>query len=181
LWTVFGGTPGRRPWRLSASLLLAILLAALAPGTTRAAGIPVAQRPAEVRQYWTAQRMAGAVPLAGPPAPAAAFPGLAGRDGPPSYVPPAAPGQATPVARLRRGAVDSAAAQRSAVDASADSSAFPRRVHGKVFLTLGGTDYICSATVVDSAAHTVVWTAGHCLNGAGIGLGFASNWTFVPG
>ncbi len=76
-------------------------------------------------------------------------------------------------------------ASRAAVDASAASARFPERVHGKVFFTIeGGTqpgDYLCSATVVASNAHTLAWTAGHCVNDAQFGGGFAANWIFVPG
>jgi hypothetical protein len=50
--------------------------------------------------------------------------------------------------------------------------------HGKVFFTLGGSDYVCSGTALDSANRSVVWTAGHCVN-EGPGE-FATNWAFVP-
>jgi hypothetical protein len=50
--------------------------------------------------------------------------------------------------------------------------------HGKVFFTLGGADYQCSGTALDSANRSVVWTAGHCVN-EGPGA-FATNWAFVP-
>jgi hypothetical protein len=178
---VIGSAQGRRPRRLCVSIALAALLAAsVAASAHGAVTAAVAQRPGDVRDYWTAQRMAAAVPLAGPAAPDLGGPAPAETAATPSYARPAAPGS-TAAARLRSGVVGSAAAQRAAMDVSADSSGFPRRVHGKVFLTLGDTDYVCSATVVDSAAHTVVWTAGHCVNGSDIGLGFASNWMFVPG
>ena len=50
--------------------------------------------------------------------------------------------------------------------------------HGKVFFTLGGTDYVCSGTALDSSNGSVVWTAGHCVNeGPG---SYATNWAFVP-
>jgi hypothetical protein len=177
---VFGSVQGRRPWRPIASPALAAVLLALVSTSAEAVTAPVTQRPSDVRDYWTAERMAEAVPLPAPAAPASGEPAPAESAATPSYAPPAAPGAVAPP-RLRKGRVDSAAAQRTALDVSADSAGFPRRVHGKVFLTLGDTDYVCSATVIDSAAHTVVWTAGHCVNGADIGLGFASNWMFVPG
>jgi hypothetical protein len=50
--------------------------------------------------------------------------------------------------------------------------------HGKVFFTLGGVDYVCSGTALDSTNGSVVWTAGHCVN-EGPGA-FATNWAFVP-
>ncbi|MFI6903713.1 trypsin-like serine peptidase [Nonomuraea sp. NPDC050394] len=50
---------------------------------------------------------------------------------------------------------------------------------GRVFLTVGGVDFVCSAGTVRSANRDVVVTAGHCVkDGAGE---WADNWTFVPG
>ena len=54
----------------------------------------------------------------------------------------------------------------------------PTSTHGKVFFTLGGSDYVCSGTALLSGNKSVVWTAGHCVNeGPG---DFATNWEFVP-
>lgn len=53
------------------------------------------------------------------------------------------------------------------------------RSTGKVFFTLGGTDYVCSGSAVDSAHADVVLTAAHCVS-AGVGQ-WAVNWLFVPG
>jgi hypothetical protein len=145
--------------RTLAPLLAAVAAAACAGGAAADDEVvtrSVAEPATAIRDYWTAERMRFAVP-AGP---------LQVRRGSVARRP-------TRVAR--------AVSPRAATDVSADSAAFPRRAHGRVFLTLGGTDYFCSATVVESAAHTVVWTAGHCLNGSDIGLGFAANWMFVPG
>ncbi|WP_249138573.1 trypsin-like serine peptidase [Phycicoccus avicenniae] len=49
---------------------------------------------------------------------------------------------------------------------------------GKVFFTLGGSNYVCSGTATDSANGDVVTTAGHCLN-EGPGA-YATNFAFVP-
>lgn len=50
---------------------------------------------------------------------------------------------------------------------------------GRVYLTMGGDEYFCSASTVNSGNHDVVVTAGHCLkDGTGA---WASKWTFVPG
>jgi V8-like Glu-specific endopeptidase len=50
---------------------------------------------------------------------------------------------------------------------------------GKVFFTLGDTDYVCSGALVRSKHADVVLTAAHCVrNGRGQ---WATNWTFVPG
>ncbi|GAB3246578.1 peptidase [Arthrobacter pigmenti] len=49
---------------------------------------------------------------------------------------------------------------------------------GKVFFTLGGTDYVCSANSVASNNENTVSTAGHCLkDGAGA---WATKFAFVP-
>ncbi|MEQ4718081.1 hypothetical protein [Nonomuraea sp. B19D2] len=53
------------------------------------------------------------------------------------------------------------------------------RTTGRVFLTVSGADFVCSASTVRSANRDVVITAGHCVkDGAGE---WAANWTFVPG
>ncbi|MER7129534.1 trypsin-like serine peptidase [Streptosporangium saharense] len=53
------------------------------------------------------------------------------------------------------------------------------RTTGRVFMTLGGTDFVCSASSVRSANLDLVVTAGHCVkNGTGA---WADNWVFVPG
>ncbi len=49
---------------------------------------------------------------------------------------------------------------------------------GKVFFTMGGTRYTCSASAVDSGPGSVVLTAGHCVHD--VSLGWASNWIFYP-
>ena len=58
---------------------------------------------------------------------------------------------------------------------------FPKRTHGKVFFSIGATDYVCSGTVVDAPNRSLVWTAGHCVYEPGlVGGSFATNWEFVP-
>ncbi|MFE3453063.1 trypsin-like serine peptidase [Nonomuraea sp. NPDC059194] len=53
------------------------------------------------------------------------------------------------------------------------------RTTGRVFLTMDGVDFVCSASTVKSANRDVVVTAGHCVkDGKG---SWAANWTFVPG
>ncbi|MEO5877108.1 MAG: trypsin-like peptidase domain-containing protein [Streptosporangiaceae bacterium] len=54
-----------------------------------------------------------------------------------------------------------------------------RSTIGKVFFTLNGRDFLCSAATVVSTNRDLVVTAGHCAkNGGG---GWADNWIFVPG
>ena len=54
------------------------------------------------------------------------------------------------------------------------------RMNGKVFFTLGGSNYVCSGTAVAaSAGVNLVWTAGHCVTDGP--NEFATNFMFVPG
>ncbi|WP_248960414.1 trypsin-like serine peptidase [Sphaerisporangium perillae] len=148
-----------------------------------------------VLDYWTPRRMgralpggllgsvakigrlgSGALPLgiaaARPPSPAPARPAAPPRE----Y--PASPATATPSAP--------AAAQSGASAPSVNTSGARwaaggtvTRTTGRVFLTLRGVDYVCSAGAVRSRNLDVVITAGHCVkDGAGA---WAENWTFVPG
>lgn len=50
---------------------------------------------------------------------------------------------------------------------------------GKVFFTLGGSNYVCSGSSTSSANHDLVLTAGHCVHKGGSG-GYATNFAFVP-
>ena len=56
---------------------------------------------------------------------------------------------------------------------------------GKVFFTLGGSDYVCSGVLVGGAHPDVVLTAAHCVTGGSTGRGgktqWATDWVFVPG
>jgi V8-like Glu-specific endopeptidase len=55
---------------------------------------------------------------------------------------------------------------------------------GKVFFSSGGTDYVCSGTLVGSGQAETVLTAAHCVSGGAGPAGrqrWVSNWVFVPG
>ncbi|WP_024366777.1 trypsin-like serine peptidase [Arthrobacter sp. TB 26] len=60
----------------------------------------------------------------------------------------------------------------------ANASETPVKHIGKVFFTLGGTNYVCSGNSVSSTNKSTVSTAGHCVN-EGPGA-FATKFTFVP-
>jgi hypothetical protein len=49
--------------------------------------------------------------------------------------------------------------------------------HGKVFFTLGSSNYVCSGTATNSSNGDVVTTAGHCV---AEGSATATNFAFVP-
>ena len=137
----------------------AIAAAALwaAPGA-QAGGGPVATHevdasPAEVRDYWTPERMLAAEPLDDPGG-----------------------------GRLKRGPAQAAAAPPDQEIPPELDVTYPYRIHGKLFLTLGGSNGQCSATVVTSFSRDLVLTAGHCVaepRGAGQ-VDWASNLLFVP-
>jgi hypothetical protein len=88
---------------------------------------------------------------------------------------------AVPVEQVRgttTGRAERAAAAAPAREYPGPYTQYPASTHGKVFLTLSGTDYVCSGTALNSTNRSVVWTAGHCLN-QGPGA-FATNFAFVP-
>jgi hypothetical protein len=86
---------------------------------------------------------------------------------------------AIPAERVRGGSSTKAArAAFSSYEYPGSYTSYPASTHGKVFFTLGGANYVCSGTALNSANRSVVWTAGHCVN-EGPGA-FATNWAFVP-
>lgn len=54
--------------------------------------------------------------------------------------------------------------------------AYPYVTVGKLFFSIGGSPFVCSASVIQ---RRVVATAGHCVH-SGTASGFHSNWVFVP-
>jgi hypothetical protein len=148
-----GGQP--RGWHLIGLALAAVACVGLgAPAAAQSSSplpdaLEVAKAPAQIRDYWTAERMREAIPM-GP---------VAGAEDSSD-----APKRGSTIAK-RVGHVR----QR------------PKRTHGKVFLTLGGIDYVCSATSVAAPSRSLVWSAGHCVYEPGLlGGSFATNWEFVP-
>lgn len=58
---------------------------------------------------------------------------------------------------------------------------FPYKTTGKLFFTIPGKgNYVCSASSVNSANNSVVWTAGHCVYSPDIHQ-WHTNFLFVPG
>ncbi|PRB40087.1 hypothetical protein CQ020_17990 [Arthrobacter sp. MYb23] len=81
------------------------------------------------------------------------------------------------------GAISSIAGQQAApdsktIDRKVNQSETPVKHIGKIFFTLGGSNYVCSGNSVTAANKSTVSTAGHCLN-EGPGA-YATNFTFVP-
>jgi V8-like Glu-specific endopeptidase len=173
-----------RPVAAALAVATAMALAAAAPAAasrhevTRggAAGHAAAATKSQqlaVLRYWTRSRMEHAV-RAGPAAPAAGAAAspvlpvpLGGRL--PHQELLAAPARIAPAAPATPGSTGSQWQGGGAV----------ARAAGKVFFTLGGTDYVCSGSTVASANADVAVTAAHCVtDGNG---NWATNWTFVPG
>lgn len=160
---------------LSAAALLALSAAGAATATPAPAKAPVFASDVAshtvtetgTADYWTPERMRNAVPgdvLADKAmkrnGKAAAAKGPA-ETGAPSKVEAAAP-------KL----------QSQALQTKTNASENPVPHIGKVFFTLGGTNYVCSGNSVSSANKSTVTTAGHCVN-EGPGA-FATKFTFVP-
>lgn len=146
---------------------------------------------AAVAEYWTAERMAQAIPADGPEeaAPGAAAPGATGDAAPahaPDAVPQAAPGSPAEDALEDPDAPTVIAEPVPAADADQDPQATPvldySHTNGKVFFRdqMDGRDYVCSGSAVNSPAGRLVITAGHCVHG-GPGGTWHANWIFAPG
>jgi V8-like Glu-specific endopeptidase len=147
--------------------------AAAEPGLAGAAGAAIsgAQQRAAI-DYWTPERMAGAVPIE-----QLAAESLASK---PTTGEPAA-GEPTAIGPT---------AARQAPDGGAGILAFPHaggawtsggavvQTSGRVFFTFQGQNASCSGNAVTSTNRSTVMTAGHCIKLEG---SFHTNWVFVPG
>ena len=144
---------------MAASLgLLAFSPGAWAAGT--ATGVRAASAsPRQALRFWTPARMRAARPLEVPPP----------RDG----------GLARASALTEGG--NPAAAAASDFAPVPDPTAPGLRVNGAVFIVLPHHLGFgrCSGTSVEAANHSVVFTAGHCVNEGG--HWFNQDWVFVPG
>lgn len=78
----------------------------------------------------------------------------------------------------KAGAEAQAAPQPKAAPLKRAGSPAPVSHIGKVFFTLGGQNYVCSANAVQSTNQSTVATAGHCTYD--INAGWASKFVFVP-
>jgi V8-like Glu-specific endopeptidase len=148
--------------------VLGMLGPAAAHPTPVAAGVTdhiIATERAATLRYWTAERMQRALVPPERPRPATA----AGRT-------PVGP----PITSLRQR--DEAAARRQGVETPGSpwvSHGAVRATTGKVFFTIDGGDFVCSAGTVAGANRDLVVTAGHCAQDA-TGA-WAQNWIYVPG
>lgn len=139
------------------------------PGVTGVTDHVIATGSSVTLRYWTAERMRRAVipPHRSRPNLMTGVPSAGDLEGTPVMIPGSAPapragrhGAETPGAPWNsRGAV--------------------RATTGKVFFTINGGDFVCSAGTVTGANRDLVVTAGHCAQDA-TGA-WARNWIYVPG
>jgi hypothetical protein len=133
-----------------------------------------------VLDYWSPQRMAKALPIGmldivtgGDEGKDGLLSGLTGKTGL-AVAPDLSEGKAKVVPRHQ-----SARPQFTTSGSRWQTGGAVTKTTGRVFLTLAGVDFVCSASTVHSANKDVVVTAGHCVkDGSG---DWAANWTFVPG
>ncbi|GAB3494085.1 trypsin-like serine peptidase [Nocardiopsis coralliicola] len=135
------------------------------------------ETPEDVLAYWTGARMAAAEPiervLGGVLAPP-------GQDGAPEAPQDgAAPEGAAGASPEPRPDTHSQAAAGDTAGSRWSGGGKVARTTGRVFLSMDGRDFTCSASTVPAGNRATVVTAGHCLkDGTGA---WASNWVFVPG
>jgi V8-like Glu-specific endopeptidase len=121
-----------------------------------------------ILRYWTPDRMISAVP----PLRSGPYP----RPRRMTTHRPAGPARPAAAGALTESAPGPSASSRGAAWPAAGTVS---TTTGKVFFTMDGRDYLCSASTVASTNRDTVVTAGHCAkNGTGA---WAENWIFVPG
>jgi V8-like Glu-specific endopeptidase len=183
--------------------------AASASATPRAGTSPAvtneAARVKAVQEYWTPERLAGAIPMPIPAsepesaspnaAPLASEPLHVGGGGRPSFHDAASSALSTERFPLSQGEAASADATPAPDGFSyempfnnyraGNRNTYPYSAIGKLFFTIppGNSEapgeYVCSAAAAGVASYVVV-TARHCVFDIGSG-NFYSNWVFYPG
>ncbi len=157
-----------------------------------------------IEGYWTPERMENARPMPLPaPAEPQGGPGVEAQESsvitdPPSFVPAWSPDSGEPppgpdesiqlnlqddafdIEPLTYGTAPTSPAgpygpfQRWSMQGR--YAQWPRSIHGKLFFSQGGLNYVCSGTVIGGST---IATAGHCV-AAGDGSTWSSNFLFCP-
>ncbi|SFU03687.1 serine protease [Arthrobacter sp. ov118] len=169
---------------LSAAALLALSAAGAAAASPNPAKTPLSASDvashtvteAGAADYWTSERMRNAVPGDVLAAKAMARGGKSSKSGS-ALLEGAAPSKVEAAAPTQQPRTQSPT-QSPTIQTKANASESPVPHIGKVFFTLGGTNYVCSGNSVSSGNKSTVSTAGHCVN-EGPGA-FATKFTFVP-
>jgi hypothetical protein len=155
----------RHSHRALVAALLLVLLAAL-PAAASPAVDPVRVERERVLRYWTAERMASAIPrdfvrIPGGFAPAAKPPGTPGGGG---------------------GGGGGGGSNGNVTGKSWDGGGDVLKSTGKVYFRMGGTRYQCSGAVANDgnrAGYSLVLTAAHCAYDE-VARAFATEWMFIP-
>ena len=152
---------------LSAAALLAVSAAGAATASPAAA--PNKKAPqvtsqsvdgSQAADYWTPERMKSAIP------------------GDVLADKALARGNKSPAATVEKGSSTQISGKAARGKTTLHASESPVSNIGKVFFTMGGSNYVCSGNSVGSSNKSTVSTAGHCVN-EGPGA-FATNFVFVP-
>jgi V8-like Glu-specific endopeptidase len=158
---------------LSSALILAMTLASAGPAHAASSKAKEKAERARVVKYWTPKRMARAIPR-----------DFVKRNG--KLVPAKKGGNKPDKPGSGSGGGGGDGETTTVITGASWTGGGPAlEATGKVFFTMGGTNYVCSgAAVVEPTAkersdYSLVLTAGHCVfdetNGA-----FAENWMFAP-
>jgi V8-like Glu-specific endopeptidase len=139
------------------------------PGVAGVTDHVIVAAPSATLRYWTSERMQRALVPPRRPRPGPMTAGTAA--GPPITIPGSGAGAERAPAARRQG--------RESPGAPWTFRGAVRATTGKVFFTIGGSDYVCSAGTVTGANRDLVVTAGHCAEDA-TGA-WARNWIYVPG
>lgn len=188
---------------LATGLMVAVAGGAAAQEATSTVALPPEQAQAQaqaVMEYWTPERMSSAEPMPFPthmategsttmaaPAPS----------GPPTLVNGWRPGSGPYVEKVTTFTPSEAQALGQSPQAWGTAPTDPlngpygpfqrwtmegqypqgyRGIHGKLFFSMGGGNYVCSATVI---GRSTIATASHCVH-QGQGGSFGSAWLFCP-
>lgn len=153
----------------------------------------VAASSAEVQAYWTEERMRNAIPMPMPeittPAAATGTQGGVSPSGPTVIANSGGPGDVPKemIMQEAEGALEplfgtypfSYTRYRLFPNTTATYKKFPYKMTGKLFFVIPGQgNFVCSASSINSANMSVVWTAGHCVFSPG--TGFHTNFVFAP-
>ena len=147
--------------RVAASVLVSLLaFGAMTPSSANPKGTPNENAVG----YWTADKRANAV--------AREF----------QFEPGAKEGKLIPQAK--RGGSGSGTSSLSGTSfwPATQQSDFVANITGKVFFTMSGVDYVCSASLVadSDSRKAIAITAGHCVWENATNGSFATNWVFWP-
>ena len=147
--------------RALASVLVSLLVfGAITPSSANPKGTPNENAVG----YWTAEKRANAV--------AREF----------QFEPGAKEGKLVP--QGKRGGSGSGTSSPSGTSywPANQQSDFVANITGKVFFTMSGVDYVCSASLVadGDGSRAIAITAGHCVWENAINGSFATNWVFWP-